>query len=79
LPFQAADQLILAFDLFDHFHLAVPKSLFLRFLRSDACIEGRHGHETSSIAHTTSIDRIPADHGFSELASNMIHKANALS
>jgi hypothetical protein len=39
LTFQAADQLILAFDLFDHFHPAVPKSLFLRFLRSDACIE----------------------------------------
>jgi hypothetical protein len=26
LPFQAADRLILAFDLFDHFHPAVPKS-----------------------------------------------------
>jgi hypothetical protein len=67
LSFQAADQLILGFDHLDHFHSAVPKYLFLHFLRSDACIEGRHGYETlaSSIAHTTSVNLIPADHGFS--------------
>jgi hypothetical protein len=64
----------LAFDLFDHFHPAVPKSLFFRFLRSDACIEEKHVYETSSIARTTSIDRIPADRGFSQSALNMIHK-----
>jgi hypothetical protein len=56
--------MILAFDLFDNFHLAVPKSLFLGFLRSDTCIEEKHVYETSSIARTTSIDRIPADRVF---------------
>jgi hypothetical protein len=34
---------------------------------------------TSSIAPTTSIDRIPAHHGVSEFGSNMTHKANSLS
>jgi hypothetical protein len=61
LPFQATDQPILAFDLFNHFHPAVPKCLFLCFLRSDACHEEKHVYETSSIARTTSIDRIPAN------------------
>jgi hypothetical protein len=64
LTFQAAGQLILDVDLFDHFHLVVPKHLFLRFLISGACIEGKHGCETSSIART-SIDQIPAHRDFS--------------
>jgi hypothetical protein len=42
LTFQAAGQLILDIDLFDNFHLIVPNYLFLRFLISSACIEGKH-------------------------------------
>jgi hypothetical protein len=38
LTFQVVGRLILDVALSDHFHMAVPKSPFLKFLISDACI-----------------------------------------
>jgi hypothetical protein len=66
-------------DLFDPVNLAVPKYLFLRFLKWDACIEGKQRARHLPLSAPPASIRYRLTAIFPNSLKITVHKASALS